>query len=178
MSNLTTELKDAGHVLTDEQKVQAVIRSLPDGWDKMKQILTHDEDIKTLSDLSKHILLEVERLEALKPKAKMHMIASTSGGGTNSSHGGKKRKDRLRFVNERRSKPEHNKRPAKKGGQQKKHFKKRNLSKIKCFQCNKLGHFARTCTEGGDKVTCLNKNEINVSSSIFLTESNPFWLID
>ena len=29
MSNMISELKDAGHTLTDEQQVQVVIRSLP-----------------------------------------------------------------------------------------------------------------------------------------------------
>jgi uncharacterized protein YjiS (DUF1127 family) len=29
MSNMISELKDAGHILIDEQQVQAVIRSLP-----------------------------------------------------------------------------------------------------------------------------------------------------
>ena len=55
MSNLIVELKDAGHVLTDEQQVQAVIRSLPHTWDNMKMHLTHNEGIKTLSDVSRHL---------------------------------------------------------------------------------------------------------------------------
>ena len=65
MSNLIVELKDAGHVLTDEQKIQAVIRSLPHTWDNMKMHLTHNEGIKTLSDVSRHPELEEELLEAV-----------------------------------------------------------------------------------------------------------------
>ena len=39
------ELKDTGHVLTDEQQVQAVIRSLPHSWEHLKMHLTHNENI-------------------------------------------------------------------------------------------------------------------------------------
>ncbi|XP_031250319.1 uncharacterized protein LOC116108189 [Pistacia vera] len=33
LSNMISKLRDAGHVLTDEQQVQAVIRSLPHNWE-------------------------------------------------------------------------------------------------------------------------------------------------
>ena len=58
MSNMISELKDAGHVLTDEQQVQAVIRSLPHSWEHMKIHLTHNEGIRTLEDAMKHLELE------------------------------------------------------------------------------------------------------------------------
>ena len=41
MSNMISELNDAGHVLTKEQKIQAVIRSLPNSWEHMRMHLTH-----------------------------------------------------------------------------------------------------------------------------------------
>jgi hypothetical protein len=52
--------------------------------------------------------------------------------------------------------PQSIKKPCHKGEHKKSHRKK-NLSKIKCFQCNKLGHYAHSCTDGSDKVTCKNK---------------------
>ena len=51
MSNMINELADEGHVLTDEQQVQAVIYSLPNSWDHMKMTLTHNEYIKTFEDV-------------------------------------------------------------------------------------------------------------------------------
>ena len=48
MSSMIRDLNVAGHILTDEQKVQAIIRSLPNSWLHMKQILTHNENIKIL----------------------------------------------------------------------------------------------------------------------------------
>ena len=47
-----------------EQQIQAVIRSLPESWVHMKQILTHNENIKNFADISKHVELEAERQEA------------------------------------------------------------------------------------------------------------------
>ena len=74
------KLKDAGHVLTDEQQIQAVIRSLPHMWDQMKMHLTQNEMIKTLPDICKHLELEEERLAAEKPRAEVHLAESSSKG--------------------------------------------------------------------------------------------------
>ena len=53
------------------------------------------------------------------------------------------------------------------------------MAKVKCFNCGKKCHFARDCTEP-KKVNTFRAylNEICVSSSIFLTESNPLWTVD
>ncbi|KAK2969156.1 hypothetical protein RJ640_026790 [Escallonia rubra] len=64
MSNMIGKLRDAGHALTDEQQVRAVIRSLPASWANMKQILTHSENIKIFSVVSYHVILEAETRDA------------------------------------------------------------------------------------------------------------------
>jgi hypothetical protein len=61
MSAMVRELKAAGNNLTDEQQIQAVIRSLPDSWEQMKLNMTHNESIQTLEDLSRHLELEAKR---------------------------------------------------------------------------------------------------------------------
>ncbi|XP_026395085.1 uncharacterized protein LOC113289877 [Papaver somniferum] len=66
MSSMIHDLKSARNVLTDEQQVLVVIRSLPDSWVHMKQILTHNEGIKNFSDISRHVELEAERQEATR----------------------------------------------------------------------------------------------------------------
>ncbi|KAK2991287.1 hypothetical protein RJ640_024552 [Escallonia rubra] len=66
MSNMIGKLRDAGHALTYEQQVRAVIRSLPASWANMKQILTHSENIKNFSDVSQHVILEAETRDADK----------------------------------------------------------------------------------------------------------------
>ncbi|KAK2973548.1 hypothetical protein RJ640_010603 [Escallonia rubra] len=66
MSNMIGKLRDAGHALTDEQQVRAVIRSLPASWANMKHILTHSENIKNFVDVSQHVILEAETRDADK----------------------------------------------------------------------------------------------------------------
>jgi len=43
-----------------------VIRSLPNNWEHLKVNLTHNDSIKTFSDVARHVELEDERLGALK----------------------------------------------------------------------------------------------------------------
>ncbi|XP_071725008.1 uncharacterized protein [Rutidosis leptorrhynchoides] len=84
MSNMINELKDASHVLTNEQQVQAVIRSLPQSWEHMKVHLTHNENIKTFKDAVHHLELEENRLLAAKPKAEIYHACSSSHGASSS----------------------------------------------------------------------------------------------
>jgi gag-polypeptide of LTR copia-type len=67
MSNMISELKDADHILTNEQQVQAVIRSLPYTWEHMKVNLTHNEGIKTLNDAVRHQNLRKLKLLCIWP---------------------------------------------------------------------------------------------------------------
>jgi sarcosine oxidase delta subunit len=69
MFGMIRDLKVARNVLTDKQQVQAVIRSLIDSWISMKQIMTHNENIKNFADISRHVELEAERQEATKSTA-------------------------------------------------------------------------------------------------------------
>ena len=62
MSTLIRDLKAAGNNLFDEQQVTVVICSLPKPtWGQMKLVLTHNENIKTFADISRHLELEAER---------------------------------------------------------------------------------------------------------------------
>ena len=77
-SNMICELKAAGHILTDEQQVQEVIRSLPDSWLHMMVNMTHNESIRTFNDIEHHLELEVKRLEATKLFDRVYMTESNS----------------------------------------------------------------------------------------------------
>ena len=59
MSNMISELKKAGHELTEKQ-VQAVIHFLYHNWEHMKVHLTHntETEIKTFDDIVRHLELE------------------------------------------------------------------------------------------------------------------------
>lgn len=65
IKNLIKELKTVGHILSDEQQGQAVIRSLPH-LEHMKVNLSHNASIITFNDVSHHLELQDECLEVVK----------------------------------------------------------------------------------------------------------------
>ena len=67
----------------------------------------------------------------------------------------------------------------KKGPRGKRAGKKKDKSKVRCYNCSKLGRFARECTES--KKVRPNYTLLNyalVTSSVLLTESRPVWIVD
>ncbi|KAF7112306.1 hypothetical protein RHSIM_RhsimUnG0242900 [Rhododendron simsii] len=67
MSAMIRDLRAAGNVLTDEQQILAMLRSLPDKtWDHFKLTMTHNEMVKTFNDLKCHLELEAERQDAMR----------------------------------------------------------------------------------------------------------------
>ena len=50
MSNMISELNDADHMLTEEQKIQVVIRFLPNSWEYMMIYLTHSKNIRNFKN--------------------------------------------------------------------------------------------------------------------------------
>jgi hypothetical protein len=67
MFNMINELKDVGHEMTNEQKVQVVVRSLPSNWEHVHANLTYNDNINIFDDVAHHVELEEDRLHAEKP---------------------------------------------------------------------------------------------------------------
>ncbi|KAJ9686615.1 hypothetical protein PVL29_015473 [Vitis rotundifolia] len=49
------ERKTSIHVFTDEQQVEANIKSLPKSWEHMVVNMTHDKSVKTFDDIVCHL---------------------------------------------------------------------------------------------------------------------------
>ena len=135
MSNIVCDLKSTKHILTDEQQVQEVIRSLPDSWLHMMVNMTHNESIRTFNDIEHHLELEVKRLEATKLFDRVYMVESSSRKALDF-----KRKRGHKYNQKgRRSDHDKKKLDAKKCLRSKHIEKKNDKTQMKCNNCSNLG---------------------------------------
>jgi hypothetical protein len=142
--------------------------------------MTHNENIKNFADISRHVKLEAERQEATK-------FAALIAHGGQRKPNGFKRKDKGKAS--RQGGPSTSAPKVNKGANKHKRGKrsaKKNISKVKCYNCNKLGHFACDCTEPKKVSLSLDLSSIYVCypssifvcSHVFVAKSISDWIID
>ena len=167
MSSMIRDLNVVKHILTDEQQVQAVIRSLPNSWLHMKQILTHNENIKFFEDISRHVELEADRImvnqnaQALFTEAKLRKTS-----------GFKRKKGDNGAPKQGKNSGGGSKSAPKKNAKHRR-GKKRGTNKVKCFNCQKKGHFTRDCTEPKRVTNSLTFSNVGVCSHVLVSHSLP-----
>ena len=166
MGSLIRDLQSAGVALTDEQQLLGVIRSLPDPeWSQMKLLMTHSENIRTFDDISRHLELEAERIEANRAAAFVAKVDKREGFGPKR----KKQGSRASGLTPKTGKDKKAKRGAR---------GKKNLSKLKCYNCKKKGHFARDCPEPKKVYFSSYFPLIYVCSHALVAYSRPEWIVD
>ncbi|KAJ9703300.1 hypothetical protein PVL29_004909 [Vitis rotundifolia] len=72
------ELKTSGHVFTNKQQVEVVIKSLPKNYEHIVVNMTHDKSVKTFDDIVCHLELVVKRLMVARLNEQAHVIESNS----------------------------------------------------------------------------------------------------
>ncbi|XP_065852339.1 uncharacterized protein [Euphorbia lathyris] len=138
MSNMINELSDAGQKMTEEQKVQAVIRSLQNSWDHVRMHLINNESIRTFEDAARHLELEEDRLTSIKINVEAHFTETTSVENSSNNNANK----RSCFDDYDKEQAQEPKKPKQKHEVDKSSM---NISQVKCLNCNQEGHYVNEC---------------------------------
>jgi len=157
--------------MTDEQQVQAIIRSFPSNWEHMRVNLTHNDNIKTFDDVAHHVELQKDRLHAEKPVNEA-FISETKMRATYDSKykKGNGKGPKYGKIGIEASSNGHKRKRGKHGDK-----KENNMN---CFNYGEPGHFACDCTEPEVMFNHNHLSNLYISSCLMLVESIPFWTID
>ena len=138
----------------------------------MKQILTHNENIKFFKDISHHVELEADCIVANQTAEALLTEANpckTSGFKRNKGDNGAPKQGK--------NNGEGSKSAPKKNAKHRR-GKKRGTNKVKCFNCQKKGHFAGECTEPKKVTNSLTFSNIRACSHVLVAHSLPDWIVD
>ena len=139
----------------------------------MRMHLTHSKNIRNFEDVARHLELEEDRLTSVKVNAQVHYAQGSSSAGISSNGNKRKNQGKGKAKGPKKQKQEHKKKA------RSKNKRKTNVARVRCYNCQLKGHYTRDCIEPR-KVHSIYSymSEGCVSSSLFLTEFNPLWVVD
>ena len=140
----------------------------------MKVNMTHNESVKTFKDIQHHLELEDECLVTTKSSAQLYMADTYSRKAS-----GFKRKKGGKIFFQNRKKSNKGKSSLGKSKRGKHACQKKDMSKVTCYNCSKLGHFTRDCIEPKKVHTkSTNLHNMYVMASVYIIETHPLWIVD
>jgi len=154
-----------------------VLRALPAGdnrWKLFITMVTHNENIKTFAEITKHLELEDEFLKACAPPPAALVTRA-------------RRPKENKFKRGKKKSLHPSKKLGPKGGIAKKQPKAKGkvekiMSRVTCYNCRKKGHYARDCPEPTQVPSSLFPTdqlcELLVCSHAFVANSFPNWIVD
>jgi transposase InsO family protein len=139
MEQMIGALRNVGCKLTENQKIIAMHRSLPESWAQIKTILNHTDSITTFRDFCGHLVREVE-MNAIQPGSAKAFAAETPKRKANKRKFKARKKAKKNNQEQKTATPP----PNPKKGKGKRKPKKTNIT---CFVCGNPGHYARQCAQ-------------------------------
>lgn len=137
----------------------------------MKVNMTHNDNIKTFDDIACHLELEDECLQTVGISNQAYVIES------NSKNSFQKRKWKGRSSQGKKAKTSDQDKPKTNSSQKGKQRRKKDISKVKCYNCGQKGYFAWDCVEP-KKVVFHSTHVALVSSCIMMADTCPSWIVD
>ncbi|CAJ2645977.1 unnamed protein product [Trifolium pratense] len=187
---LVHQMQNCGETVTDEMVVEKVLRSLTPNFDNVVIAIEYVKDTATMKIEELQSALEAHEIKVLsrgsEKKEQQALQAQTNKKEENGKNYKKKGKDKPKWLKDQSSKTDDKAESSKGGGFAKSKNKKKNFdkSKVKCYNCEKLGHFADECWYKKDQQEANVAEESDVKSVLMMAtigdecEKNEEWFLD
>ncbi|PNX78407.1 F-box protein [Trifolium pratense] len=148
---IVNQMQNCGETISDEMVVEKVLRSLTVSFDNVVIAIEYVKDTATMKIEELQSALEAHEIKVLSRGSErvnqQALQVSHSKKDDGNKNYKKKAKDKAKWLKNQSSKTDDKAESSKGGGNVKSQNKRKNFdkSKVKCYNCEKLGHFADEC---------------------------------